>query len=48
MLSGLKADQEFFAAQLGLAQARRDELLSLVQLYKGVKAVGNSKEFHRY
>jgi outer membrane protein TolC len=32
MLNGLNAEQEFFAADLGLAQARRDELLSLVQL----------------
>jgi hypothetical protein len=30
-------DQEFFAAELGLAQARRDKLLSLVQLYKGIR-----------
>jgi outer membrane protein TolC len=37
MLNGLNADQELFAAELGLAQARRDKLLSLVQLYKGVR-----------
>jgi len=36
MLNGLNAEQEFFAADLGLAQARRDKLLSLVQLYKGI------------
>ena len=34
MLNGLNADQELFAAELGLAQARRDKLLSLVQLYR--------------
>jgi len=37
MLKGLNADQEFFAAELGLAQARRDKVLSLVQLYKGIR-----------
>ena len=37
MLNALYADQEFFAAEMGLAQARRDKLLSLVQLYKGIR-----------
>jgi hypothetical protein len=37
MLNDLNADQELFAAVLGLAQARRDTLLSPVQLYKGVR-----------
>jgi outer membrane protein, multidrug efflux system len=36
MLNALNADQDLFTAQLSLAQARRDELLSLVQLYKAL------------
>jgi outer membrane protein TolC len=36
MLNALQADQDLFTAQLSLAQARRDELLSLVQLYKAL------------
>jgi hypothetical protein len=42
MLNGLNADQELFAAELGLAQARRDKLLSLVQLYTGVSGFANA------
>ena len=33
MLNALSSDQDLFVAELSLAQARRDELLSLVQLY---------------
>ena len=36
MLNALNSDQDLFVAQLSLAQARRDELLSLVQLYKAL------------
>src|SRR6266850_4222990 len=36
MLNALNSDQDLFTAQLSLAQARRDELLSLVQLYKAL------------
>jgi outer membrane protein, multidrug efflux system len=36
MLNALQADQDLFVAELSLAQARRDELLSLVQLYKAL------------
>jgi multidrug efflux system outer membrane protein len=36
MLNALQADQDLFTAELSLAQARRDELLSLVQLYKAL------------
>jgi outer membrane protein, multidrug efflux system len=36
MLNALNSDQDLFAAELSLAQARRDELLSLVQLYKAL------------
>jgi outer membrane protein, multidrug efflux system len=36
MLNALQADQDLFVAQLSLAQARRDELLSLVLLYKAL------------
>ena len=36
MLNALNSDQDLFTAELSLAQARRDELLSLVQLYKAV------------
>jgi multidrug efflux system outer membrane protein len=34
MLNALNSDQELFVAELSLAQARLDELLSLVQLYR--------------
>jgi outer membrane protein, multidrug efflux system len=36
MLNALDADRELFDAQLSLAQTRRNELLSLVQLYKAL------------
>jgi len=36
MLNALQADQDLFVAELNLAQSRRDELLSLVQLYKAL------------
>jgi len=36
MLNALNADQDLFVAELNLAQSRRDELLSLVQLYKAL------------
>src|SRR5262245_20496329 len=36
MLNALNSDQDLFTAELSLAQARRDELLSLVQLYKAL------------
>jgi NodT family efflux transporter outer membrane factor (OMF) lipoprotein len=36
MLNALQADQDLFTAQLSLAQVRRDELLSLVQLYRAL------------
>jgi outer membrane protein, multidrug efflux system len=36
MLNALNSDQDLFAAELGLTQARRDELLSLVQVYKAL------------
>jgi outer membrane protein, multidrug efflux system len=36
MLNALNSDQDLFVAELSLAQARRDELLSLVQLYKAL------------
>src|SRR5262245_23488811 len=36
MLNALNADQDLFTAELSLAQIRRDELLSLVQLYKAL------------
>jgi multidrug efflux system outer membrane protein len=36
MLNALNADQDLFVAELSLAQARRDELVSLVQLYKAL------------
>jgi len=35
-LNALDADRELFAAQLQLTQTRRNELLSLVQLYKAL------------
>jgi multidrug efflux system outer membrane protein len=36
MLNALNSDQNLFVAELGLAQARLDELLSLVQLYRAL------------
>jgi multidrug efflux system outer membrane protein len=36
LLSALDADRDLFNAQLSLAQTKRDELLSLVQLYKAL------------
>jgi outer membrane protein TolC len=36
MLNALQADQDLFTAELSLAQVRRDEMLSLVQLYKAL------------
>ena len=36
MLNALNADQDLFVAELSLAQARLDELLSLVQLYRAL------------
>lgn len=36
LLSALDADRELFNAELNLAQTRRDELLSIVQLYKAL------------
>ena len=36
LLNALDADRDLFNAELSLAQARRDELLSLVQLYKAL------------
>ena len=34
MLNALNSDQDLFVAEVNLAQTRRDELLSLVQLYE--------------
>jgi multidrug efflux system outer membrane protein len=36
MLNALNSDQDLFVAELSLAQARRDEMLSLVQVYKAL------------
>ena len=36
MLNALNSDQDLFVAELNLAQSRRNELLSLVQLYKAL------------
>ena len=36
MLNALGSDQDLFVAELSMAQARLDELLSLVQLYKAL------------
>jgi len=36
MLNALSSDQDLFVAEVSLAQTRRDELLSLVQLYKAL------------
>ena len=35
-LNALDADRDLFNAQLSLAQTKRNELLSLVQLYKAL------------
>ena len=35
-LNALDADRDLFDAELSLAQTRRNELLSLVQLYKAL------------
>jgi multidrug efflux system outer membrane protein len=36
LLEALDADRELFNAELSLAQARRDELLTVVALYKSL------------
>jgi multidrug efflux system outer membrane protein len=36
LLEALDADRNLFDAELNLAQARRDELLTVVQLYKAL------------
>jgi multidrug efflux system outer membrane protein len=36
MLNALNSDQDLFVAELSLAQIRRDEMLSLVQVYKAL------------
>ena len=36
LLEALDADRELFTAELSLAQARRDELLTVVQVYKAL------------
>ena len=36
LLEALDADRELFEAELSLAQARRDELLTIVQIYKAL------------
>jgi outer membrane protein TolC len=36
LLNALFADTSLFIAELSLAQTRRDELISLVQLYKAL------------
>src|SRR5262245_4980710 len=36
LLNALVADSSLFGAELSLAQTRRDELLSMVQLYKAL------------
>ena len=36
LLNALDADRDLFNAELSLAQAKRDELLSVVQLYKAL------------
>lgn len=36
LLEALDADRELFSAELNLAQARRDELLTVVQIYKAL------------
>ena len=36
LLNALDSDRELFTAELNLTQTKRDELLSLVQLYKAL------------
>ena len=36
MLNALNSDQDLFVAELSLAQARPDELLTLVQIYRAL------------
>ena len=36
LLNALDADRDLFDAELGLAQSRRDELVTLVQLYRAL------------
>ena len=36
LLNALDADRDLFDAEVGLVQSRRDELLTLVQLYKAL------------
>jgi outer membrane protein TolC len=36
MLNALNSDHDLFVAELSLAQARPDELLSLVQIYRAL------------
>jgi outer membrane protein TolC len=36
LLNALDADRDLFDAELSLAQSKRDELLSLVQLYRAL------------
>jgi outer membrane protein, multidrug efflux system len=36
LLNALDADRELFNSELDLSQTKRDELLSLVQLYKAL------------
>jgi outer membrane protein, multidrug efflux system len=36
MLNALNSDQDLFVAELSMAQARPDELLSLVQIYRAL------------
>jgi multidrug efflux system outer membrane protein len=36
LLNALDADRDLFAAEMGLAQTRRDELVTLVQLYRAL------------
>jgi hypothetical protein len=38
-------DQDLFVAELSLAQARLNELLSLVQLYKALGVAGSNEYF---
>jgi len=44
LLNALDADRDLFTAEVALAQARRGELVSLVQLYKSLGAAGNPKK----
>jgi multidrug efflux system outer membrane protein len=42
LLNALDADRDLFDAELGLAQSRRDELVTLVQLYRALGGGGSS------